>query len=221
MLNIEQSVNDKFPGFAGQSAIIRKSTLSLLRKITREQEINAFLRDNQGQRGIDFIDRIFEYFNFSYSVSQRERNNIPSQGKVVIIANHPIGSLDGLALLRLVSEVRKDVKIVANDMLMAFEPLHDLFLPLDNMTRGAYKQSYKNILQALNDEQAIIIFPAGEVSRASPSGIRDGKWQSGFLHFARKTKAPVLPIFVSAKKFTVVLQRLHALQAAGNGIARP
>lgn len=199
MLNIEQSVNDKFPGFAGQSAIIRKSTLSLLRKITREQEINAFLRDNQGQRGIDFIDRIFEYFNFSYSVSQRERNNIPSQGKVVIIANHPIGSLDGLALLRLVSEVRKDVKIVANDMLMAFEPLHDLFLPLDNMTRGAYKQSYKNILQALNDEQAIIIFPAGEVSRASPSGIRDGKWQSGFLHFARKTKAPVLPIFVSAK----------------------
>lgn len=199
MLNIEQSVNDKFPGFAERSPIIRKSTLSLLRKLTREQEINAFLQEHQGQRGIDFIDRIFEYFNFSYSISQRERNNIPSQGKVVIIANHPIGSLDGLALLRLVSEVRKDVKIVANDMLMAFEPLHDVFLPLDNMTRGAYKQSYKNILQALNEEQAIIVFPAGEVSRASPAGIRDGKWQSGFLHFARKTKAPLLPIFISAK----------------------
>ena len=199
MLNIEQSVTDKFPGFAERLPIIRKSTLSILRKLTREQEINAFLREHQGQRGIDFIDRIFEYFNFNYSVSQRERSNIPAQGRVVIIANHPIGSLDGLALLRLVSEVRKDVKIVANDMLMAFEPLHDLFLPLDNMTRGAYKQSYKNILQALNEEQAVIIFPAGEVSRASPAGIRDGKWHSGFLHFARKTKAPLLPIFVSAK----------------------
>jgi len=199
MLNIEQSVVDKFPGFAGRSPLVRKSTLSLLRKLTREQEINAFLHEHQGQRGIDFIDRIFEYFNFSYSISQRERNNIPAQGKVVIIANHPIGSLDGLALLRLVSEVRKDVKIVANDMLMAFEPLHDLFLPLDNMTRGAYKQSYKNIVQALADEQAVIVFPAGEVSRASPAGIRDGKWQSGFLHFARKAKAPLLPIFVSAK----------------------
>ena len=199
MLNIEQSVTDKFPGFAERSPLIRKSTLSLLRKLTREQEINHFLREHQGQRGIDFIDRIFEYFNFSYSVSQRERNNIPAQGKVVIIANHPIGSLDGLALLRLVSEVRKDVKIIANDMLMAFEPLHELFLPLDNMTRAAYKQSYKNILQALNDEQAVIVFPAGEVSRASPAGIRDGKWQAGFLHFARKTRAPILPIFVSAK----------------------
>lgn len=199
MLNIEQSVVNKFPGFAERAPIIRNSTLSLLRKLTREHEINSFLRDNEGHRGIDFIDRIFEYFNFSYSVSQRERNNIPAQGRVIIVANHPIGSLDGLALVRLVSEVRKDVKIVANDMLMAFEPLHELFLPLDNMTRAAYKQSYKNILQALNNDEAIIIFPAGEVSRASPAGIRDGKWQSGFLHFARKTKSPVLPVFISAK----------------------
>lgn len=199
MLNIEQSLSNKFPGFTQQSPIVRNSTLSILRKLTHEKEINAFLREHEGNRGIDFIDRIFEYFNFSYSISQRERNNIPSQGRVIIIANHPIGSLDGLALVRLVSEVRKDVKIIANDMLMAFEPLHDLLLPLDNMTRAAYKQSYKNILQALNNDEAIIIFPAGEVSRASPTGIKDGKWQAGFLHFARKTKAPLLPIFVSAK----------------------
>ena len=199
MLNIEQSINTKFPGFTQQSPIVRNSTLSILRKLTHEKEINAFLREHEGNRGIDFIDRIFEYFNFSYSISQRERNNIPAQGRVIIIANHPIGSLDGLALLRLVSEVRKDVKIIANDMLMAFEPLHDLLLPLDNMTRAAYKQSYKNILQALNNDEAIIIFPAGEVSRASPTGIKDGKWQAGFLHFARKTKSPLLPIFVSAK----------------------
>ena len=199
MLNIEQSLSNKFPGFTQQSPIVRNSTLSILRKLTHEKEINAFLREHEGNRGIDFIDRIFEYFNFSYSISQRERNNIPSQGRVIIIANHPIGSLDGLALVRLVSEVRKDVKIIANDMLMAFEPLHDLLLPLDNMTRAAYKQSYKNIVQTLNNEEAIIIFPAGEVSRASPTGIKDGKWQAGFLHFARKTKAPLLPIFVSAK----------------------
>ncbi len=199
MINIEKSVVDKFPGFAHQAPMIRNSALSILRKLTREQEINAFLHENQGITGIDFIDRIFEYFNFSYNISQRERSNIPAQGRLIIIANHPIGSLDGLALLHLVSTVRRDVKIIANDLLMAFEPLHELLLPLDNMTRGAYKQSYKNILLALADEQAVIIFPAGEVSRASAQGVRDGKWQAGFLHFARKAKAPILPIFVSAK----------------------
>lgn len=199
MLNIEESLAHKFPGFAAQAPLIRKSTLNLLRKLTREQEINQFLRDNQSNRGLDFVDRIFDYFNFSYSVAHRERDNIPAQGRVVIIANHPIGSLDGLALLKLVSEVRRDVKIVANDMLMAFAPLRELLLPLDNMTRSAYRQSYKNILRALNNDEAVIVFPAGEVSRAGAKGIRDGQWQGGFLHFARKAKAPVLPIFVSAK----------------------
>jgi len=199
MLNIEQSINTKFPTFSQRSPIVRHSTLGILRKITRENEINAFLKEHKGNRGFDFIDRIFDYFNFSYSISQRERNNIPANGRVIIIANHPIGSLDGLALLRLISEVRRDVKIVANDMLMTFEALHDVLLPLDNMTRATYKQSYKAILQSLNNDEAIIIFPAGEVSRASPQGIRDGKWQAGFLHFARKTQSPLLPVFISAK----------------------
>lgn len=199
MLNIEQSINNKFPNFREKAPIIRQSTIGILKKITREDEINAFLKKNKGNRGFDFIDRIFDYFNFSYSVSQRERNNIPAQGRVVIIANHPIGSLDGLALLRLISEVRRDVKIVANDMLMAFDALRELFLPLDNFTQSTYKQSYKAILQSLNNDEAVIIFPAGEVSRASPQGIRDGKWQAGFLHFARKTQSPILPIFISAK----------------------
>ncbi len=199
MLNIEESFVNKFPRFATQAPLIRKSAVKLLRKLTREQEINCFLRENQGNRGLDFVDRIFDYFNFSYSVAHRERNNIPSHGRVVIIANHPIGSLDGLALLKLVSEVRRDVKIIANDLLMVFEPLRELLLPLDNMTRSAYRQSYKNILQALENDEAVIVFPAGEVSRAGAKGIRDGQWQAGFLHFARKAKAPILPIFVSAK----------------------
>ncbi len=159
------------------------------------------MHENQGITGIDFIDRIFEYFNFSYSISQRERGNIPAQGRLIIIANHPIGSLDGLALLYLVSTVRRDVKIVANDLIMTFESPHDLLSPLDNMTRGAYEQSYKNILTALEDEQPVIIFPAGEVSRDSPQDIRDvnGKLIFCTLHFARKAKAPLFPIFFSAK----------------------
>lgn len=199
MLDIEESLNTKFPHFAQQSQIIRKPTLSLLRRLTYEEKINDFLIKNAHCHGLEFIDRIFDYFNFSYSVSSQDRRNIPAQGRVVIIANHPIGSLDGLALLHLVSEVRRDVKIVANDMLTAFKPLQDLLLPLDNMTRRAYRQSYGRVMQALESGEAIIIFPAGEVSRARPTGVRDGAWRAGFLHFARKAQAPLLPVHIAAK----------------------
>lgn len=199
MIDIEQSVTDKYPGFAATPSLIKTPTLQVLKKLIHEQEINAFLREHGDHTSFEFIDRIFEYFNFSYSTTNQSRKNIPAQGRVVIIANHPIGSLDGLALLRQISEVRRDVKVVANDMLNTFEPLQNLFLSLDNMKGSGTRKSYKSIMQALHDEQAVIIFPAGEVSRVSPTGIKDGIWRAGFLHFARKSRAPILPIFIEAK----------------------
>jgi len=117
MLNIEQAVQQKFPKFEHSRPWIKKSTISFLRKITHEQEVNRFLDLHQDLKGFDFIEQVLDYFNFSYSISHRDRNNIPATGRVVIVANHPLGALDGLSLLKLVGEVRRDVKIVANDML--------------------------------------------------------------------------------------------------------
>lgn len=199
MIDIESAVTNKFPSFATKPNAIRKPTISLLKKLVHEDEINQFLYENRDAWGLEFIDRIFDYFDFSYSVSAKDRANIPALGRVIIIANHPIGSLDGLALLRLISEVRSDVKIVANDMLSHFEALRDLIIPLDNMTGGSARRSYKRVLNSLENEEAIIIFPAGEVSRAHPTGVKDSRWLPGFLNFSRRAKAPVLPIHIHAK----------------------
>ncbi|VUD51703.1 hypothetical protein TDB9533_01480 [Thalassocella blandensis] len=199
MIDIEAAVTNKFPSFANKPELIRKPTISLLKKLIHEDEINAFLQSNADAWGLEFIDRIFEYFDFSYTVSARDRANIPALGRVVIFANHPIGSLDGLAMLKLISEVRPDVKIVANDMLSHFAALQDLIIPLDNMTGGSARKSYKRILSSLENEEAIIIFPAGEVSRAHPTGVRDSRWMPGFLNFARRANAPLLPVHIQAK----------------------
>ncbi|UXI03314.1 lysophospholipid acyltransferase family protein [Photobacterium sp. TY1-4] len=199
MINIERAVNEKFPSFSQKPNLIRKPTLSLLRKLVNESEINRFLDQHQEILGIDFIDAVFDYFNFSYAASSRDKENIPAQGRVVIIANHPLGSLDGLALLKLISEVRRDVRIVANDLLMNFSQLEGLFIPLDNLTSTSFRRSYKEVIAALNHDEAVIIFPAGEVSRTSPTGIKDGQWRGGFLNFARKTQSPVLPIHINGK----------------------
>ncbi len=199
MINIEQAVCDKFPGFGQQPDVIKRSTFSLLRRLTHEQEINQFLRDHTGLDPIAFIDSVFDYFNFSYTVSNRDKANIPNEGRVVIIANHPIGSLDGLAILRLVSEVRPDVKIIANDMLMNFDALHPLLVPLDNMGGSGALKSFRRALAELEQDRAVIVFPAGEVSRARPQGVRDTRWRPGFLKLARRAKAPLLPVHIGAK----------------------
>jgi putative hemolysin len=198
-LNIEQVVTHKFPAFVAKPAPVKRSTLFCLRHLVREREINRFLTEHNGASGFEFIDRVLDYFNFSYALSHQHRMNIPATGRVLIVANHPLGALDGLALLKLVGEIRRDVRIVANDLLSSFEPLSPLLLPVDNLGKATRKQDIARITQALQDDQAVIVFPAGEVSRAGLTGIRDGKWNSGFLHFARKANAPILPVFVGGK----------------------
>ena len=199
MLNIEQAIQEKFPNFEHRNPWVKRPTIGLLRKLTHEQEINQFLETHQDLQGFDFIDQVLDYFNFSYAVSHRDRANIPATGRVVIVANHPLGALDGLSLLKLVGEIRRDVKIVANDMLLRFDALASLFHPVDNLSKSTHKRHITAIVDSLKNEEAIIVFPAGEVSRIRPNGVRDGKWNKGFLIFAQKSGAPILPIHISAR----------------------
>lgn len=199
MLNIEQAVQQKFPKFQQQKPWVRIPALGFLRKLTREQEVNHFLQQHTQLEGFDFIAEVLDYFNFSYSITHRYRDNIPATGRVVIVANHPLGALDGLCLLKLVGEIRRDVKIVANDMLLNFDALSSLFLPVDNLSKTTRKSSVARIVECLNNDEAVIVFPAGEVSRIRPNGVRDGKWNSGFLNFAKHTNSPILPVYIDAR----------------------
>jgi putative hemolysin len=153
----------------------------LLRLIIRQDRINKFLLENSHLQSFEFIEKAFDELGFRYHFNARDIENIPARGGVIIFANHPLGALDGLSLLHLVSLVRRDVKIVANQLLSSVTPLAPLLLPVDNMKGDSRKQDLANIACALEAEQVVIFFPAGEVSRLSPSGIQDKLWDAGFL----------------------------------------
>ncbi len=72
-------------------------------------------------------------------------------------------------------------------------------IPIDNFKHRQAKKDIKAIYEALSDDKAIIMFPAGEVSRASAKGIKDPTWNKGFLNFAINSNAPILPIFIDGK----------------------
>lgn len=198
MLNVEQMIQQQLPQVTPKNWLYRpvKGVLSYL---LHEQEFQNFALRYPHLQGMEFVEQVLDYFNFSYAVRDNELERIPSAGRVVIIANHPIGSLDGLALLKLVSDIRPDVKVLANQLLMALEPLHNLLLPVNNMNGGTERRRLDAIQQHLAAEGAVILFPAGEVSRLKPNGIRDGKWHSGFLRFATQANAPILPIYIDGR----------------------
>ncbi len=198
MIDAQRILKETYPDFKlGKD---NKLAVKALKKLLHEDDFNAVINKNQHLRGFAFLDKLLSYFSFNYQVGNSAYNNIPSEGRLLIVANHPIGTLDGLALVKLVRSVRPDVRIVANRVLSHMEPLQSIFLPVDVLTdKKGLKDSYQTMLAALENEEAIIIFPAGEVSRITPKGIRDGKWQTGFLKMAKKARCPILPIYIKAK----------------------
>jgi putative hemolysin len=198
MIDAERILQDTYPDFKpGKS---KKLIIKTLKKLIHEDDFNEVMQKNQHLRGFAFLDKLLHYFKFSYQVSNRSINNIPSEGRLIIVANHPIGTLDGLALVKLIRTVRPDVRIVTNRVLNHMEPLQPLFFPVGVLSSaGDLKTTYRNLVQALKNEEAIIFFPAGEVSRITPTGVQDGEWQSGFLKLAKKTQSPILPVHIKAK----------------------
>ncbi|MEW9798729.1 GNAT family N-acyltransferase [Alteromonas sp. CYL-A6] len=198
MFTVDDVLTRHYPAVASKPWLF-KSASFVLRHLLHEKEIIEFGETYPHYEDIDFVEQVLQYFNISYSTRDVEKERIPSEGRVVIIANHPIGSLDALALIKLVSEVRRDLKVVANEMLMAISPLHNMLLPVNNMQGGTPRQHLEAIHSHLNQDGAVLIFPAGEVSRLRPQGVRDTRWHSGFLRLAKQTTSPILPVYIDAK----------------------
>lgn len=104
-----------------------------LNKLLRENEVNGFLRDCEGVEGFEFVERVLDYFNASYSVVDREIERIPSEGRVILFIDRVLGLLEAAALTKLVRQVRPDVRIVANDGLTPFTGLRSLLVPAEAM----------------------------------------------------------------------------------------
>ncbi|THB77826.1 MAG: GNAT family N-acetyltransferase [Desulfobulbaceae bacterium] len=201
MFTVDQMLAEHYPEMNNRR-LIATIVKPILKILLHEKAFIEFSNDYPELKGIEFIEQVLEYFQFNCSVCERQKENIPASGATVLIANHPIGSLDGIALLKLVHSIRPDVKIVANDLLMSITPLSEFLLPVRNMTRTSQKFHIKKISHALESGEVVIWFPAGEVSRFGLNGVRDGKWQQGFLKIAERAKAPILPVHIKGRNST-------------------
>ena len=197
MLSIDKNLIERVPWLA-QHPRIRRPVAGVLGRLADEAGFNRALSAAGGVEGLPFVDRSLKVLGVSGKVNSGDRENIPVDGPLLVVANHPLGIVDALALLQLVGSVRQDVRILGNDWLSLVEPLRPLLLPVDVFGKGAASK-LRNIYRALDNGEALVVFPAGEVSRLGPGGLRDGPWSDGFARLALRSKAPVLPVHIAAR----------------------
>lgn len=200
MQAIEQRLQQRYPHwFRGRRGHFAAPLLRTLARWSRFDSIDAFMRAHGHLRGFDFVRAAMQLLEQDDAAEPAALARIPPRGRLLIVANHPSGAPDALALLDTVGRVRQDVRIVANEMLTLLEPLAELLLPVRVFGGAPGAGSLRQVERALRAEQCVIVFPAGEVSRLGPRGVRDPRWRHGFLRFARRTGTPVLPVRIEAR----------------------
>ena len=200
MQKFEQQLQQRFPHwFRGRRATLAKPLLRAIGRWSKFDAISGHLEANGHLRDFEFVRSSLDFLQARYVAEAAELRRIPASGRLLIVANHPSGALDALALLDAVAQVRRDVKIIANDLLSALDPLSGLLLPIRIVGGRPNPESLRAVEDALSEEHCVIIFPAGEVARLGLRGVSDGRWRRGFLRFARSTKTPVLPVRIEAR----------------------
>ncbi|CAH0539915.1 lysophospholipid acyltransferase family protein [Vibrio marisflavi] len=168
----------------------------------------------------------FEFMNYTlstlgidYSLERGNIEDIPKEGPLVIVANHPLGAIEGVILADFIGKVRKDVKVLANELLKRLPEIEDLFIGIDVFNgKNARKTNSKGVREAhqhLADGGVLVVFPAGEVSTYSKSSsmLSDIEWSNSVAKFVKRSKAVTLPIFVNGENSRLFYQagRIHPL----------
>ena len=219
MIELEQRLQQRFPHwFRGRRASIARPLLRGIERWSRLDVVDGFIRANRHLRGFAFVSAALEFLGARYEVDAEALTRIPGHGPLLIVANHPSGALDALALLDAVGRVRRDVRIVANDFLSALDNIEDLLLPLRILGGRPAPHSLRAVDAALADGECVIVFPAGEVSRLGPRGVRDTRWRRGFLRFARACDAPVMPVRIQARNSALFYAASALFKPAGTAL---
>ncbi len=151
--------------------------------------------------GRDFWEVMVDRYGLSLDVIGGSLRNIPANGPLILISNHPYGILDGLMMGYILSHVRGDFRILANSVFRKAEELNRIVLPISfDETRDAQRtniQTRKIALEYLGQGGAIGVFPGGTVSTAAKpfSPPMDPGWRSFTARMVAKSQATVVPIF--------------------------
>jgi putative hemolysin len=169
--------------------------LNYIKKIIHQDELNAIVTDNKNSYGLDFLDAVLK--GFGVKIVYKGLENIPEKGRWIVASNHPLGGLDGMALMWVVGKRRKDIAFPVNDLLMNIDNLKGLFIPINK--HGSNIGNVRLIEETFASDKAMLYFPAGLCSRKQKGGICDLEWKKSFISKARSHQRDIIPCHINGR----------------------
>ena len=192
LLDLDQVLTNKNPTLG---KLLPGFVMRYLKRIIHQDELNYYLTEFHDRYGVDFIDGVLSHINTKLDLVGLE--NIPKTGKCIVASNHPLGGLDGMALMLAVSNVRRDIVFPVNDLLMNIKNLEVMFIPINK--HGSNTENIKIINDTFASDKLVCYFPAGLVSRKQKGKILDLEWKTTFITKAKRFKRDIIPTHISGK----------------------
>ncbi len=176
----------------------------ILMKTLKISTLNRIYNRNKHLKGVGFLDSILDEFQIKFEIPEEDLKRLPKEGSYVTISNHPLGGIDGILLLKLMVEQRKDFKIMANFLLHRIEPMKPYIMPVnpfeDRKDAKSSIAGFKHAIQHLRDGHPLGVFPAGEVSTYKDGKlVVDKPWEEAAMKLVKKAEVPIVPIYFHAK----------------------
>lgn len=167
-----------------------------LERILHQKDINKFLIDNKDTHDIDFCVSVMKYLNAKVKITGIE--NIPKEGKIVLVMNHPLGGMDAMALVSALKGHREDLKFIVNDILLNLKNLNGIFLGVNKHGKNGLSKR-EQLEELFGAKEAVCIFPAGLVSRKTDGEIDDLDWAKTFITMSKAHERTIIPIYIDGK----------------------
>lgn len=197
-IDIEQVIGGKNPRLL---KTLPKVVLNYIKRVIHQEELNDAINTHSHRYKLDFADAAMEVFGPHSEIVSGEEN-IPKKGAAVMVANHPLGGLEAIALIQIMGKYRDDIRFLVNDILLLFKNFQDIFVPVNK--HGKNSEEYlKKIDEVYASDKCLILFPAGLVSRKRKGGeVKDLLWKKSFIVKAVENKKDVYPVHIDAYNST-------------------
>lgn len=177
-----------------------------LERVTSIGELNGiyeavYQRLTDSEYDPDFFMKTLRVMGVQFEVDTESFERIPKEGPLIVIANHPFGGVDGVVLGALLQSVRADTKLMGNYLLGKMEGIRGNIIEVDPFNTEASKRANLNGMRTaikwLRGGGCLGAFPAGEVSSFKWKSrlVVDSKWTDHIVSLAKRTKAPIVPIY--------------------------
>lgn len=167
-----------------------------LNKLLHVDEINYYLYTYRDKFGSDFTEAILTEA-LSVKIEVVNPQNIPQGVNPLLVGNHPLGGVDGMALINEIGKVRRDILFPVNDFLLYLPGLRSNFVPINKVGRNS--SNLNALEEAFATNNALLYFPAGLCSRKQKGEIKDLEWKKTFIKKAVQYHRDITPVYVDAK----------------------